>query len=139
MPAMMLLRAAAMALIAALLAGAAVAAAPGAPLGVWRNQKNSVHIRIAPCGSVLCGTIVWANDKAKKDAREGGTDPLVGTRIFKDLHRDEKGRWRGKVYVPDMNMSFSGTLTLTTIDTLNAKGCLFGGIICKARVWVRVG
>ncbi|MDT9598960.1 DUF2147 domain-containing protein [Sphingosinicella sp. GR2756] len=136
---MNLFRGAAIALITAVMAaGTGAAAIPDAPVGVWRNQKNSVHIRIAPCGPVLCGTIVWANEKAKKDAREGGTDPLVGTRIFKDLHKDDKGRWRGKVFVPDINMSFSGTVKLITADTINTRGCLFSGIFCKSRVWVRV-
>ena len=136
---MILFRRAAIALIAALAAaGTGLAAVPDSPVGVWRNQKNSVHIRIAPCGTLLCGTVVWANEKAKKDARDGGTDALVGTRIFKDLHRDPKGRWRGRVYVPDMDMTFSGTITLTSADTISTRGCLFGGIICKSRVWVRV-
>jgi uncharacterized protein (DUF2147 family) len=124
-------------LIASALASVAPAQENHQPFGVWRNGKNSVHIAVRPCGEALCGKVIWANDKAKADARNG-TDSLVGTELLKDFRRNEEGRWRGKVFVPDIAQTFHGTLSLIDPDRLKARGCLFAGIICKSKIWIRV-
>jgi uncharacterized protein (DUF2147 family) len=124
-------------LIASTLTRAVLAEEYHQPFGVWRNGKNSVHIAVRPCGEALCGKVVWANDKAKADARNS-TDSLVGTELLKDFRRDAKGRWRGKVFVPDIGQTFHGTLSLIDPDRLKARGCLFAGIICKSKIWTRI-
>ena len=106
--------------------------------GVWSNPKGSVHVEIKPCGAGACGYVVWANDKAKRDAREGGTQNLVGLQVFRDLELDRNGVWRGKVFAPDMNRTFSGTAQQIDATRLRAKGCVLGGLICKSQVWTRV-
>jgi uncharacterized protein (DUF2147 family) len=124
-------------LIASMLTSVALAEEYHQPFGVWRNAKNSVHIAVRLCGESLCGKVVWANDTAKADAHKG-TDSLVGTELLKDFRRDGKGRWRGKVFVPDIGQTFHGTLSLIDPDRLKARGCLFAGIICKSKIWIRV-
>ena len=42
------------------------------------------------------------------------------------------------VYVPDINKTFSGTVTVVNDNTLTGKGCLIGGIGCKSQTWTRV-
>ena len=49
-----------------LTSAAAAVQKPGQDL-VLRNPSNSVHVRIHPCGKTRCGTVVWANDKAKAE------------------------------------------------------------------------
>jgi uncharacterized protein (DUF2147 family) len=62
--------------------------------GVWANPRNSVHIRYESCGKgAICGTVVWASDKAIADARRGGTETLVGTQIFRNLYKNGPNRW----------------------------------------------
>lgn len=106
--------------------------------GTWRNPKDSVHIEARSCGDRMCGVVVWANDKAKADARRGGTDNLIGQQLFQDFEEREDGRWKGKVFVPDINKTFHGTVTVIDPDTLEGKGCLIGGIGCKSQVWTRL-
>ena len=106
--------------------------------GTWRNPQDSVHIRLRDCGDALCGTVVWANAKAQADARRGGTDPLVGVDLFRDFRPVKPGVWQGRVFVPDLNKSFSGTLTLVDGDTLVGQGCLIGRIGCKSQTWRRI-
>ncbi|WP_395672459.1 DUF2147 domain-containing protein [Phenylobacterium sp.] len=106
--------------------------------GVWRNPKDSVRVEIRPCGDGACGIIVWANEKAKRNARASGTTNLVGTQVFRNLELDDNGVWRGRVYVPEMRRTFSGTAQQLDEVRLRAKGCLIGGVLCKAQVWVRV-
>jgi uncharacterized protein (DUF2147 family) len=106
--------------------------------GVWRNPKNTVHIHIKPCGANLCGYVVWATAKAKADAKEAGTDPLVGAQLFRNFQPSKTDTWKGRVFVPDMNATFGGSAQLIDANTLKAKGCLIAGLACKTQNWKRV-
>lgn len=130
--------------LAALAATAALGAGTGAHaqepslFGVWRNPKDSVHVEIRPCAAGACGHVVWANAKARADAREGGTEDLVGLQLFRNFVQEKGGVWRGKVFVPDLNRTFSGTATLVDSQTLRARGCLVGNLVCKSQTWTRI-
>ncbi|MBO9707821.1 MAG: DUF2147 domain-containing protein [Caulobacter sp.] len=128
-----------LALVAGLMASLpAVAQDVPASYGVWRNPKNSVHVEIRNCGAKTCGYVVWANEEAKADARKGGTDNLVGLQLLRDFTEQKNGVWKGKVFVPDLNMTFSGTAEFPNATTMKAKGCLLGNILCKSQTWRRV-
>ncbi len=124
--------------MASVSAHAASAADTARTYGVWRNPKNSVHLEIKDCGETACGVVIWASDRAKADARKGGSPSLVGLRLLRDFAPDKNGAWRGKVFVPDLNMTFSGAAEVLDAKTLRAKGCVLGGIICKSQIWTRV-
>ncbi|WP_062344277.1 DUF2147 domain-containing protein [Novosphingobium sp. CCH12-A3] len=119
-------------------AAAATTPAPDRSFGVWRNPQNSVHVRAEPCGDRMCAVVIWANDKAKADARKGGTDPLVGSRLFRDFKLEKPEIWRGKVFVPDIGQTFSGTVTVVDDNTIVGRGCLIGRIGCKSQQWTRI-
>jgi uncharacterized protein (DUF2147 family) len=130
---------AAAALLAATAAGAAAeAAGPAQPTGVWRNPRNSVHVRIQPCGANMCGTVVWANERAQEKARQGGTARLVGTQLFREFRRESPTSWAGRVFVPDRGRTFSGTLRLVGTNQIVARGCLLGRLLCRSQTWSRV-
>ncbi|HEX8192395.1 MAG TPA: DUF2147 domain-containing protein [Allosphingosinicella sp.] len=126
------------ALVAAAAAGAVQAAGPAQPTGVWRNPKNSVHVRIQPCGANVCGTVVWANARAQEKARAGGTARLIGTQLFREFRREGPDSWAGRVFVPDRNQSYSGTLRLAGPNQIVARGCLLGRYLCRSQTWSRV-
>ncbi|WP_173426250.1 DUF2147 domain-containing protein [Sphingomonas hengshuiensis] len=109
------------------------------PVSVWRNPSNSVHIRAAPCGAgVMCATVIWANDKAKADARRGGTETLIGTQLFRNFKATGRNQWKGEVFVPDLNHTFGGTVTPIDDDHLLGKGCTLFGTVCKEQIWTRI-
>ena len=116
---------------------AAVAQQGGQDL-VLRNPSNSVHVRIHPCGKSRCGTVVWANEKAKADSARGGTPNLVGTELFREFIEVSPKVWKGKVFVPDLNKVLTGTGTVKDQNTIVARGCLFAGMGCKSQTWTRV-
>ena len=128
-------------MILTLLAAAAAAASPVAALpsieGVWHNPKNSVAVRTGPCGQRWCGWIVRASDKAKADAKKSGAPDLIGTALLRDYRRKGRDKFSGQVWVPDMGRAFGSTITIVDADTLNVKGCLVGGFICKSQTWRR--
>jgi uncharacterized protein (DUF2147 family) len=118
-------------------AAPAMANATGAE-GVWRNPKNTVHVQLQPCGATMCGTVVWAAPKAQAKARAAG-QKLVGAQLFREFKPIAPGRWQGKVFIPDMNRTFSGTMTATGPTRIVGKGCLIGGFFCKEQTWVKIG
>jgi uncharacterized protein (DUF2147 family) len=129
-------------LFGSVLLGHADARAQGPSMDrLWTNPQRSVQVRAhrcGPAGATMCGTVVWANEKARGDARRGGTDPLVGAQLFRNFTPEGKSVWRGQVFVPDINKSFSGTVTLVDPRTLRAQGCLIGRIGCKSQTWTMV-
>ena len=135
-----------MAAMALLAGGAAVAAdpmtasspRPGDIYGVWRNPKGSVHIEIKPCEARTCGYVVWANADARADVKKKNNQDLVGMQLLRDFSADGANEWKGKVFVPDLDMTFSGQVRLLDRASLKAKGCLLPNFLCKSQVWTRV-
>lgn len=117
--------------------GPALAQKPGQE-NIFRNPSNSVHVRIHPCGKGRCGTVVWANEKAKADSARGGTRNLVGTELFREFREISPNVWKGKVFVPDLNKVFTGTGTIKGQNVIVARGCLIGNFGCKSQTWTRV-
>jgi uncharacterized protein (DUF2147 family) len=106
-------------------------------LGVWRNPKNSVHVDIRPCGPSACGYVVWASPRAQADAKKGSGRDLIGLQLLQDFAPAGQG-WRGKVFVPDLNRTLTGSARTIDVNHIEAKGCLIGSILCKAQVWTRL-
>ena len=120
---------------AILLALAAQAAAPAIE-GRWANPKRSVVIVIAPCAERLCGTVEWASDKAREDARRG-TAELLGSQLLTELQPRAGGRWQGKLFVPDKKVRVTAKLELVGSDQLKVSGCALGKSLCKTQLWTR--
>ena len=114
------------------------AVAADSPLeGKWTNPKGSVTVAIAPCGAAYCGTVVWASDKAKADAAKGGTPALVGTQLMTGFTPAGDGKWRGRLFVPDINYRARAELRIVDSGRLSVRGCMAGKFICKSQTWTR--
>ena len=127
--------------LAVLLAGFGVEAradGPPFPFGIWRNAKDTVHVDVRPCGSLACGYVIWATPKALADAKKGGGPELLGSQLLKDFTPLGDDVWRGKVFVPDLGMTFSGTARPVDGDGLKARGCLVAGVVCRSLIWRRI-
>jgi uncharacterized protein (DUF2147 family) len=103
--------------------------------GVWRNPKDTVHVDIRPCGTSACGVVVWASPKAQAAAKKGSGKELVGQQLLRDF-APYKGGWKGKVFVPDINKTLTGTARLSDGQHMEAQGCLL--LFCKKQVWTRI-
>ena len=120
------------------LALAIALADPGSTIeGLWMNPAESVVIAIAPCGETLCGTVVWATEQAKRDARKG-TDTLVGSALLTRLKPTGPGRWRGTLFVPDLDRRVTAKVTQKADGELVVSGCAVGRSLCKSQTWDRV-
>ena len=120
-----------------ILAAAMQAAAPASIDGTWRSPGGNSIITIAPCGDSMCGTVAWASDKAKKDSAKT-TPQLIGTQLLTGLRPDRKGRWQGKLFIPDKNVRVTAKIERSGSDQLKVSGCAVGKSLCKSALWTRV-
>ncbi|WP_260483153.1 DUF2147 domain-containing protein [Sphingomicrobium flavum] len=120
-----------------LLAAPASAAAPHPLEGRWK--EGNLVIDIAPCGSVLCGTVVSASKKQQARAMKGSGTRLIGSRLITDIRPDGRAnRYKAKVFVADRDMNASGQIDQLSNDRIKVKGCVALGILCKSEEWQRV-
>ena len=120
-----------------ILAALLQAAAPASIDGTWRSPGGNSIITIAACGDSMCGTVAWASDKAKKDSAKATTQ-LVGTQLLTGLRPDRRGRWQGKLFIPDKNVRVTAKIERVSNDQLKVSGCAMGKSLCKAALWTRV-
>jgi uncharacterized protein (DUF2147 family) len=106
--------------------------------GVWRNPHDSVRVEIKNCGASTCGVVVYASPKAQADARKSGYDTLIGQQLLREFEPTGNGSMRGKVFVPTLKVTLSGTAEFLDSKTMRAKGCVLGKVLCKSQIWTRV-
>ena len=114
------------------------------PFGTWLTEDKKGKIHIVNCGGALCGNLVWIQepldpetnkpklDKHNVDASKQGR-PLLGIPIV--LNMKPSGtpeKWDGQVYNAEDGNTYSGSFTMTGANTAQLKGCVMGGLICKA-------
>jgi uncharacterized protein (DUF2147 family) len=130
------------AVAAAVLASPALAA--GTVQGDWLTQSGSGKVRIAPCGSKLCGAIVWLknpNDKntGRPQLDEKNPDPALRKRPIQGLQilsgfKPGPGKLTGgAIYDPQSGKTYVSKLSLNPDGTLKVEGCI--AIICQAQTW----
>jgi uncharacterized protein (DUF2147 family) len=107
--------------------------------GRWTNPKRSVVIEVGRCGAAWCGTVVWATPKAKANARKGGTQNLIGTRILSGARPVGPNTYKGKGFVPKRNIYAPATIRQTGPNTMVVEGCALAGLLCKEQRWSRIG
>ena len=115
------------------LAAAALVLMTGAALadpleGMWRtvadDNGNSGLIEVAPCGDMLCGTLIKSFDAAGAEMASDN----IGRQIIFDTVNDGDGNYSGQVYSPDRDKTYNSRLVLAG-DNLSVSGCFLG--ICR--------
>ena len=124
----------------ALVAGLATtpALAQASVEGRWTNPKRSIVIEVARCGPAYCATVVAASAKAKANARKGGTQNLIGTRILSNARPVGKGVFKGRGFVPKRNITAPATIRQRGPNVMEVEGCALAGLLCKEQRWTRV-
>ena len=111
--------------------------AEGTPEGRWTNPQGSVTVAIAACGEAWCGTVVEASTKARADAAKGGTANLVGAQLMSGFIGAGDGKWKGRLFVPDINFRARAELRMIDRNRLSVRGCMAGKMLCKSQTWTR--
>jgi uncharacterized protein (DUF2147 family) len=112
--------------------GAAMAASPVLAddiTGTWLRESGQSKVKFAPCGSAICGNIVWI--KAGVD-----TPAKVGQRLFFDIKPTGPSTWSANYANPDDGKTYAAKISLSG-GTLTTEGCALGGMICRSSTWTR--
>jgi uncharacterized protein (DUF2147 family) len=141
----------ALAFAAALALGASQALAqpqPASPVGDWVTAGGDAMARIEPCGSRLCGTLVWLKDAFDKVTGRPYVDeknpdralrarPVLGLQILRGFMPAGRNRWAGgRIYSPDSGKTYVSKLRLESDNRLKVEGCLV--VFCGGQTWTRV-
>ena len=103
--------------------------------GLWKNPIGSAIIAIVPCRNMLCGKVVWASDRGKREVAHT-TSHVVGTMVLTDVRPRGSG-WSGKLFVPDDNIHVAARLQLVGTRELKLTGCALAGLFCRTQIWTR--
>ncbi|KRA59287.1 hypothetical protein ASD79_11390 [Caulobacter sp. Root655] len=113
--------------------------------GLWQTETNGGQVEISRCGNSLCGKLVTSNhiqtDPTAKDLKNKDASlrarPLKNMQMLYDFTGGPTKWSSGKVYNADDGGTYSGTIILTSPNTLKLKGCIVAPI-CKTQNWTRV-
>lgn len=89
--------------------------------GSWKTASGETAA-IASCGGAFCITL-----KSGK---------FAGKRIGK-MEANGSNKYSGEVTDPREDKTYSGKVTLSG-TSLNMKGCVLGGLICKGETWSKL-
>jgi uncharacterized protein (DUF2147 family) len=119
-------------------------------LGTWFTGDRKGKVEIVNCGGPICGNLVWmlepldpATNMPKTDRRNADPSmqgrPLIGIPIILSMAPSSTTpqKWEGYVYNAEDGKTYSGSFALIGADTAELKGCVLGGLICKAQTWTR--
>ena len=122
-----------------------LALADEAANGVWMLDSGKVTVRIAPCGSELCGSIVGLAKPLNKEGQPKvdkknpneslRSRPLIGLTILANMRPSGDNKWKGTIYNADDGRTYSSYMKISG-DNMKVKGCV--GPFCKTMVFKRV-
>jgi uncharacterized protein (DUF2147 family) len=122
-----------------LVALATISSGPARPTpieGFWKNPSGTAIIGIAPCGTTLCGKVLWASARGQREVA-ATTRNVVGTTVLTRL-RASGDHWTGALFIPDDNIHVSARLQLEGGRGLKLTGCAFATFFCRTQLWSRV-
>jgi uncharacterized protein (DUF2147 family) len=139
--------------IFALVAGLSLAApaargADAGPTGVWLDQSGRGGIDIEPCGTKLCGKLVWLKvplneqGKPKTDIHNPDTAlqqrPLCGVPVLDGFVADGPNAWTGgTIYDAASGKTYTSNIALNPDGTLHVRGYVGLPIFGKSQTWTR--
>ncbi|UYV36030.1 DUF2147 domain-containing protein [Rhodobacteraceae bacterium D3-12] len=103
--------------------------------GLWLtgpDKKGQVgHVKLAPCGASLCGTVIKAFDKSGKDV----ITQNVGKRVIWDVKPTGGGDYSGRMLVSQLKATVDGVFHVAG-NKMTVKGCVKK--LCQSQVWTRL-
>lgn len=116
--------------------------------GLWLDQSGKAAIRIAPCGSQLCGRIAWLRapldeaGKPKTDIHNNDAAlrarPLCGLPLLAGFDADGANAWSGgTIYDPESGSTYQSTMRLEPDGTLRVRGYVGISLLGRSQTWTR--
>jgi uncharacterized protein (DUF2147 family) len=109
--------------------------------GVWQSQSGITRVRVSPCGSNICGTVVWQKSPSK-DVHN--PDPsrrdrqIVGLQLVTNMKPVSNDEWSGSIYNYEDGKTYHGKIKVNGANSLAIGGCVMGGMICQNKTWTKI-
>jgi uncharacterized protein (DUF2147 family) len=109
--------------------------------GVWQSQSGITRVRVSPCGSGLCGTVVWQKNPAKD---VNNPDPakrdrsVVGLQLVSNMKPVGANEWSGAIYNYEDGKTYRGKVKVNGSNSIDIGGCVMGGMVCQSKTWTKV-
>lgn len=119
-----------------LMAGAAMA---DPVAGLWQSERSVdtgqvLHVRLAPCGVEICGTIQTVFDAEGSAIAD---HDFLGKRMIWAMTPQGNGAYTGgQVWAPDTEKTYKSKMQLQSASQLELEGCVL--FICRGQTWTRV-
>ena len=97
--------------------------------GNWARGDGNAKVEIAPCGAQICATNTWI--------KPGSGSEKAGDKLVMTIDRTADGSYSGTAFDPHRNMTFKITVVVAE-KKMTTKGCVAGGILCRAVNWSRI-
>jgi uncharacterized protein (DUF2147 family) len=112
------------------------------PTGDWRVADGVANIRVAQCNGSMWGAVSWEQTPGGRDTNNPDVSkksrPSLGMPILIDMKKKPGvDQWEGQVYNAKDGQLYSSTITPTSADQLEIKGCVLG-FLCGGETWTRV-
>jgi uncharacterized protein (DUF2147 family) len=136
-------------LLLTLLTTTTVTAQGPTPAGLWLHANGRIQLEITPCGSLLCGKLVWfrrpndAQGQPLVDLKNPDpalrARPLLGLTVLTGLRPAGKGEWEdGEIYNPDDGERYHAVMSLQEDGTLHTRAYVVIPLLGKTQIWTRV-
>ncbi|MFA3918061.1 DUF2147 domain-containing protein [Ruegeria hyattellae] len=107
--------------------------------GLWKTQPGDtggyLHVSIGPCGSAVCGTI---DSAFSANGDQNVNYEHLGKQMIWDMVPEGSGKYGGgKIWDPESDKTYASKMTLSG-STLEVKGCVAGGLVCRGQDWTRI-
>ena len=130
-----------------LLSIATIAASQATIIGKWYTTDKGAIVEIYPCGSKLCGKIIWLKEPNKDNgtpkADENNPDkakqnnPIIGLNILTGFMADGDNKWGdGEIYDPENGKTYSCNMTLKG-EVLEVRGYIGFSLLGRTEKWTR--
>src|SRR5215475_14252382 len=125
-----------------LAAGSAPAMASD-PTGDWRVADGVANIRVAQCNGNMWGAVAWEKEPGGRDTNNPDpakkARPTLGLPILINMKKKAGAdQWEGQVYNAKDGKLYDSTITPSSSDQLEIRGCVLG-FLCGGETWTRVG
>lgn len=130
----------------ALFAALPAHAAPKDAFGVWLTANREAAIEVAPCGTSVCGQLIWYLEKrsgpeagvdSKNPAPEQRSRKLCGITMLGGFKPTATGWEDGWVYDPESGNTYSGAMEPDGADKLRLRGYVGIPLLGRTEVWSR--
>lgn len=119
-------------------------------IGVWEPSNGRARVKIEKIGAKYYGKIVWLKEPVDPATQQPKTDknnpdpnlqkvPLKGYRMLKDFVYSGNKEWNeGTIYDPLNGSTYSCTIKMPDINTLEIRGYIGVSALGRTDVWKRL-